>query len=50
MGIQGVPAFVFANKYLVSGAQNPATLTEIIDRVAEEENAMIDQEPQELAL
>lgn len=49
MGIQGVPAFIFANKYLVSGAQDPATLTKIIDKVADETLAD-DQETQESAL
>jgi len=35
MGISGVPTFIFENKYLVSGAQDPQTLVQIIDRAAE---------------
>jgi predicted DsbA family dithiol-disulfide isomerase len=49
MGIQGVPAFIFANKYLVSGAQEPEALTSAIDRVADESLAD-DQDTQESAL
>jgi predicted DsbA family dithiol-disulfide isomerase len=36
MGISGVPTYIFVNKYLVSGAQDPDTLVRIIDRVADE--------------
>jgi predicted DsbA family dithiol-disulfide isomerase len=50
MGIQGVPAFIFANKYLVSGAQDSDTLMQVIDKVADEEDAAVDQQPQESAL
>lgn len=35
-GISGVPAFVFERRYLVSGAQEPAVLLELIDRLAVE--------------
>jgi predicted DsbA family dithiol-disulfide isomerase len=36
MGITGVPTFIFANKYAVSGAHDPETLLELIDKVAKE--------------
>jgi predicted DsbA family dithiol-disulfide isomerase len=36
MGISGVPTFIFESKYLVSGAQDPATLVQIIDKAAGE--------------
>ena len=36
MGINGVPTFIFANKYAVSGAHDPEQLLQIIDRVSEE--------------
>jgi predicted DsbA family dithiol-disulfide isomerase len=36
MGIQGVPAFIFANKYLVSGAQEPEAILSVIEKVADE--------------
>jgi predicted DsbA family dithiol-disulfide isomerase len=39
MGISGVPTFIFANKYLVSGAHDPDQLLKLIDRVVEEEAA-----------
>ncbi len=45
MGIQGVPTFIFANKYLVSGAQEPETLLNIIEKVADEI-----EEPEEQAI
>ncbi|MGH6872424.1 MAG: DsbA family oxidoreductase [Rhizomicrobium sp.] len=36
MGISGVPTFIFANKYAVSGAHDPDTLVQLIDKVAGE--------------
>jgi predicted DsbA family dithiol-disulfide isomerase len=36
MGISGVPTFIFANKYAVSGAHDPEQLVKLIDRVMEE--------------
>ena len=36
MGISGVPTFIFANKYVVSGAHDPEQLVKLIDKVAEE--------------
>lgn len=38
-GISGVPAFVFERRYLVSGAQEPAALLQVMDRVAAERPA-----------
>lgn len=38
-GIQGVPTFVFAQKYAVSGAQDPAMLARAIRQVSAEVNA-----------
>ena len=35
-GLQGVPAFIFCNRYLVSGAQPPELLQEVYDRCVEE--------------
>jgi predicted DsbA family dithiol-disulfide isomerase len=36
LGINGVPTFIFANKYLISGAQEPETLLQVIDKVLDE--------------
>ncbi len=38
-GISGVPTFVFAQKYAVSGAQDPAQLAKAIRHISEEINA-----------
>ncbi|MGF1508054.1 MAG: DsbA family oxidoreductase [Myxococcota bacterium] len=38
LGIQGVPFFVFAQRYGVSGAQPPVVLSEILKRAQEEMN------------
>lgn len=35
-GLQGVPAFIFGNRYLVSGAQPVEVLQEVYDRCVEE--------------
>jgi len=43
MGINGVPTFIFANKYLVSGAQDSVALLRIIEKVAEESEPDDDQ-------
>jgi predicted DsbA family dithiol-disulfide isomerase len=40
MGISGVPTFIFANKYLVSGAHDPDSLVQLIDRIVEEAAAV----------
>jgi predicted DsbA family dithiol-disulfide isomerase len=34
-GLNGVPAIIFADKYLISGAQPPDALRQIADRVLE---------------
>lgn len=39
MGINGVPTFIFENKYLLSGAQETEALLSVIDKVDEEANA-----------
>ena len=36
MGIQGVPCFIFNNKYAVSGAQEPATFLKVFAILKEE--------------
>lgn len=36
-GINGVPALVFQNKYLVSGAQPYSVLTQVVEQIAKEE-------------
>jgi len=38
MGVQGVPFFVFNEKYAVSGAQPIEVFSEVLERVWEEEN------------
>ncbi|MBO9576741.1 MAG: DsbA family oxidoreductase [Sphingobium sp.] len=35
-GIQGVPAFIFDGKYLVSGAQTPETFEQVLRKLAEQ--------------
>lgn len=35
-GIDGVPAFVFGNRYLVSGARPPDVLAQVVDKCIEE--------------
>jgi predicted DsbA family dithiol-disulfide isomerase len=37
LGVTSVPTFVFAGKYAVSGAQDPATLRSVLDEVARRE-------------
>lgn len=39
LGINGVPAFVFAGKYLVTGAQDPSSLRGALDEVRRRERA-----------
>ncbi|BDZ42316.1 DSBA oxidoreductase [Paraoerskovia sediminicola] len=39
LGIQGVPFFVFDQKYGVSGAQAPATFTQVLTQVAQDRAA-----------
>jgi predicted DsbA family dithiol-disulfide isomerase len=33
MGITGVPTFIFANKFVISGAREPEVLVQVIDKV-----------------
>lgn len=35
LGISGVPTFIFANTFMVSGAQDPEALIKVIDKVRE---------------
>ncbi len=35
MGVSGVPTFIFANKFAISGAQDPEILARVIDKAAE---------------
>lgn len=37
IGVQGVPFYVFNNKYAVSGAQPPETFAQVLEKVWEEE-------------
>jgi len=37
LGITGVPTAIFAGKYAISGAQDPATLREVLDEVLKRE-------------
>jgi predicted DsbA family dithiol-disulfide isomerase len=37
IGVQGVPFYVFNNKYAVSGAQSPEVFTQVLNKVWEEE-------------
>lgn len=37
LGVTGVPMFVFAGKYAISGAQDPSTLREVLDEVRRRE-------------
>ncbi len=35
MGVQGVPCFIFDDKYAVSGAQSPDVIVDVLDQVAQ---------------
>ena len=49
MGIKGVPAFIFANKYLRSGAQDTEAFLRVIEKIEEApEDAQLDAPPPEL--
>lgn len=43
VGIDGVPAFVFGNRYLVSGARPPEVLVQVVDKCIEE--GLVEEEP-----
>ncbi len=36
LGITGVPTFIFANKFMISGAQEPDALVEVIEKAEDE--------------
>jgi predicted DsbA family dithiol-disulfide isomerase len=40
-GITGVPTFIFAGKYAISGAQDPETLREVLDEVVRRESSSL---------
>ncbi|MBY0348032.1 MAG: DsbA family oxidoreductase [Hydrotalea flava] len=44
IGVQGVPFFVFNQKYAVSGAQEPATFLKVFKKVQEEEQPVATNE------
>jgi predicted DsbA family dithiol-disulfide isomerase len=41
VGVQGVPFFVFNNKYAVSGAQPTDVFTQVLAKVWEEEKPVV---------
>jgi predicted DsbA family dithiol-disulfide isomerase len=47
-GLTGVPAFIFAMKYLVQGAQPPQVLEQVVDRCLEEGLGEADADPEGL--
>jgi len=46
MGITGVPTFIFANKFVLSGAREPEVLLRVIDKVIESQDAGSESEPE----
>jgi predicted DsbA family dithiol-disulfide isomerase len=40
MGITGVPTFIFASKYVISGAREPDVLVQVIDKALENEEQL----------
>lgn len=42
LGVQGVPFFVFNNKYAVSGAQSAEVFTKVLEKVWEEEKPLVE--------
>jgi len=42
LGVQGVPFFVFNNKYAVSGAQSAEVFTNVLEKVWEEEKPLVE--------
>lgn len=40
LGITGVPTFIFANKFMISGAQEPHTLIQVIEKVEDESESI----------
>lgn len=43
MGISGVPTFIFANRYVLSGAREPEVLAQVIDKALEGDVAISDE-------
>lgn len=43
MGITGVPTFIFANRYVLSGAREPEVLAQVIDKALEGDAAVSDE-------
>ena len=41
VGVQGVPFYVFNNKYAVSGAQSPEVFAEVLEKVWQEEKPVL---------
>jgi predicted DsbA family dithiol-disulfide isomerase len=41
IGVQGVPFFVFNNKYAVSGAQPSSVFSEVLEKVWQEEQPLV---------
>ena len=42
LGVQGVPFFVFNNKYAVSGAQSAEVFADVLEKVWEEEKPLVE--------
>ena len=42
LGVEGVPFFVFNNKYAVSGAQSAEIFTNVLEKVWQEENPLVE--------
>ena len=42
LGVEGVPFFVFNNKYAVSGAQSAEVFTNVLEKVWQEENPLVE--------
>jgi predicted DsbA family dithiol-disulfide isomerase len=41
-GLNGVPALVFANKYLVTGAQPYEVLVQVVEQIQDEQEKVLD--------
>jgi len=47
MGITGVPTFIFANKFVLSGAREAEVLVQVIDKALEAEDQAVEEEDAE---
>ncbi len=45
IGVEGVPCFIIGGKYAMSGAQNPDSILQVLDKVAEENTNQSSLEP-----